>query len=75
MDHPSSFRERFMYERKHGDGYRRLLFLTEYEGKKLCEQYGEDPHKALADVGLVIVQSGWWCIYGGDGLRRRSGRL
>lgn len=68
-----------MYERKYRDGYRRLLFLTEYEGKtvvvKLCEQYGEDSHKALADAGLVIVQSGRRRIYGGDGLRRRSGRL
>ena len=55
----SSFklRERFMYESRHRDSYRRSLFLAEYEGKavvvKFCERYGEDAHRALADAGLA----------------------
>jgi hypothetical protein len=51
------FKERFMYERRHLDSYRRSLFLAEYEGKtvvvKFCERYGEDAHRALADAGLA----------------------
>ena len=51
------FRERFMYERRHLDSYRRSLFLAEYEGKtvvvKFCERYGEDAHRMLADAGLA----------------------
>ncbi|KAF8490168.1 hypothetical protein F5888DRAFT_1868918 [Russula emetica] len=57
----SSFklRERFMYERRRCDSYRRSLFLAEYEGKivlvKFCERYtyGEDAHRTLADAGLA----------------------
>ena len=55
----SSFklRERFMYESRHRDSYRRSLFLAEYEGKtvvvKFCERYGEDAHRKLADAGLA----------------------
>jgi hypothetical protein len=70
------------HERRQCDSYRRSLFLVEYEGKtvvvKFCEQYGEDANMALADAGLAprlhylfkVVG-----IHGGDGLRRRSGRL
>jgi hypothetical protein len=51
------FRERFMYERRQHESYRRSLFLAEYEGKtvvvKFCERYGEDAHRALADAGLA----------------------
>jgi len=51
------FKERFMYERRDHDSYRRSLFLAEYEDKtvvvKFCERYGEDAHRALADAGLA----------------------
>jgi hypothetical protein len=51
------FREQFMYERRHCDGYRRSLFVAEYKGKtvvvKFCERYSEDAHRMLADAGLA----------------------
>jgi hypothetical protein len=51
------FKERFMYERRLRDSYRRSLFLAEYQGRtvvvKFCERYGEDAHRMLADAGLA----------------------
>ncbi len=54
---PLRFSQRFMYEGRHRDSYRRSLFLAEYQEDvvvvKFCERYGEDAHRTLANVGLA----------------------
>jgi hypothetical protein len=51
------FEDRFMYEGRHPDSYRRSLFLAEYGGKavvvKFCERYSEVAHRLLSDMGLA----------------------
>jgi hypothetical protein len=71
------FSERFMYEGRRRDSYRRSLFLAEYQGKtvvvKFCERYGEDARRRGSRTQVALLfKSGRRCIHGGDGPRRRS---